>query len=107
MSQVTASKLKADVDQILPQVQEDGEQVEVLVDGEVIARIIPVGPRDVLATNKISDLGAFKPRPLSPEERERLEVAWEMRDQLTKRLARSWPEGVSVVDVVRDVRRDL
>lgn len=42
--------------------------------------------------------------PISKEE---LDAFWQKWDRLAEEIGEEWPEGVSVVDAVNDVRRDL
>jgi prevent-host-death family protein len=107
MSQVTLADLKADAEEILQHVQADGEPVDVVRDGRVVASIMPAQAAPRRASQRDNDLSKQEPRPLTPEEREQFEAAKRIREELAKRIARSWPKGVSAVDAVREGRRGL
>lgn len=89
MSEVTANKLKSDVDAILQRVQDEGEQFEVIRDGQVVARIVPAGLR--LANQALPGHDDVVPgrRALSPSEREQLEAMWAKRAELIQQIKRS------------------
>lgn len=107
MSQVTLAELKADAEEILQHVQAGGEPVDIVRDGRVVALIMPAESEPGRATQRKDHVSNQEPRPLTPEERDQLAYAWQLRAELTKRLERTWPTGVSAVDAIRDVRRDL
>jgi prevent-host-death family protein len=71
--------------EILRQV-EAGETIEVMDHGKAVARLIPY------------------PIAIIPDEARYDEMTL---DELIAELDRSWPEGVSAVDAIRDVRREL
>lgn len=107
MSQVTLADLKADAEEILQYVQAGGEPVNIVRDGQVVASIMPPRTDPRRASQCENDVSNQEPRPLTPKELEQLAYAWQLRAELAERLERSWPKGVSAVDAVRDVRRDL
>ena len=76
------------IDEILRLVKEKGETFEVTEHGEVVARLGPV--REPKQAVEDSDA-----------------AAWAELDRLSAEISAHWPEGVSAVDAVRDVRRDL
>lgn len=87
MAEVGIRELKAGASEIIRRVRERGEVVDITYHGEVVARLVPVrpptpAPEDVAAL--LTDL-----------------------DQLAAEIAAAWPVGVSAVDAVRDVRREL
>lgn len=61
-----------------------GETIEVMDHGEVIAHVVPTHKKD-----------------------EEEDDVWTELDRLSQEISARWPEGVSAVDAVRDVRRDL
>ncbi|HEV2123106.1 MAG TPA: hypothetical protein VGW38_10075, partial [Chloroflexota bacterium] len=82
--------------------------VEVIRDGEVVARIVPVGTTGLKSGQSNTWNGIrMEPRPLSPEERERFDALWKEREDLAKRTARYWPDDLTAVDALREGRRDL
>lgn len=86
MVTVGVRELKQHTSRLLRRVREEGAIIEVTYHGEVIARLVPVAPP---AAER--DVGAI----------------WADLDQLTAEISAKWPEGVSAVEAVRDVRRDL
>lgn len=87
MVTVGVRELKQETSRILRRVREKGESVEITYHGEVIARLIPVLP----------------PEPTDEE----IATVWANLDQLTAEISAKWPEGVSAVEAIREVRREL
>ena len=87
MAAVGVRELKQQTSKILRRVREEGEIIEITYHGEAIARLIPVN-RPAAAER---DMGAI----------------WADLDQLRAEISAKWPEGVSAVDAIRDVRREL
>ncbi len=87
MRSVGIREPKEHASSILRRVRDQGESVEVMYRSEVTARIVPM-------------------RKSKPAEDE-LAVTWASLDQLAAEIGRSWPEGVSAADAVRDLRREL
>jgi prevent-host-death family protein len=87
MEVIGIRELKDHATQILRKVREEGAEYQVTYHGKVIARILP--------TELI---------PLSGEE---MDAAWADLDALAEEIGKRWPAGVSAVDAVRDVRREL
>jgi prevent-host-death family protein len=84
MSAVGVRELKQNTSEIIRRVREKGEEIEVTYHGEVVARLVPVKRR-------------------KPNKKDA--AIWVELDQIADEIGRSWPEGVSAVDAVRDVRR--
>jgi len=80
-------ELKQQASKVLRRVREKGETIEITYRGEAIARLVPVKP----------------PLP----SKEKMEATWADLDQLTAEINAKWPEGVSAVDAIREVRREL
>jgi antitoxin (DNA-binding transcriptional repressor) of toxin-antitoxin stability system len=87
MEEIGVRELKDHATQILRKVREEGAEYHVTYHGKVIARIGPV----------ISE-------ELDSIERGDIWAEW---DALAEEISKHWPEGVSAVDAVRDVRREL
>jgi len=87
MEVIGIRELKDHATQILRKVREEGAEYQVTYHGKVIARLVPT-----------------EPVPLSSIE---LDAAWADLDELAEEISKSWPEGVSAVDAVREVRREL
>jgi len=80
-------ELKERMSEIVRQVEEDGAAVDITRRGAVVARIVPAGERP-------------------PFDRDAFERRWAERRELAKRISDGWPEGVTAVDAIRDVRDD-
>ncbi len=80
-------ELKERMSEIVRRVEVDGEAVEITRRGAVVARIVPVQNRP-------------------PFDREAFERRWAAHRELAKRISDGWPEGVTAVDAIRDVRDD-
>ena len=87
MVTVGIRELKQNTSKLLRRVREEGEIIEITYYGEVIARLVPVNPPAAAD----QDLAAI----------------WADMDQLAAEISAKWPEGVSAVEAVREVRRDL
>lgn len=79
-------ELKTNPGKILRMVRDEHEQVDVTIRGEVVARIVPVRPG------------------MTPEEHE---AVWKRHKEIADQISASWPKGVSAVDAIREVRREL
>lgn len=87
MSTVGVRELKQETSKILRRVREEGETIEITYHGEVVARLVPVSP------------------PEPPDEK--IAAVLADLDALSAEISAKWPEGVSALDAVHDVRRDL
>jgi prevent-host-death family protein len=87
MEVIGIRQLKDHATQIMRKVREEGAEYQVTYHGKVIARIVPT--------------------ELVPMSGAELEAYWADLDALAEEIGKHWPEGVSAVDAVRDVRRDL
>jgi antitoxin (DNA-binding transcriptional repressor) of toxin-antitoxin stability system len=76
------------IDEVLRMVEEDGETIEIINHGEVIAHLVPVR------------------RPQSLAEPAKRDV-WADIDRLSAEIGAHWHADINAVDAVRDVRRDL
>ncbi|HYO25218.1 MAG TPA: type II toxin-antitoxin system Phd/YefM family antitoxin [Lacipirellulaceae bacterium] len=87
MRSVGIRELKEHTSRIVRHVREQGEVVEITYRGQVVARLVPAGsslPNGEEAQAVLADL-----------------------DRLAAEIGRQWPQGVSSVGAVRDIRRDL
>ena len=87
MITVGVRELKRQTSRILRRVREEGEIIEITYHGEIIARLVPVNS-PALSAKEVA-------------------AKWADLDQLTAEINAKWPEGVSAVDAVKDVRREL
>jgi prevent-host-death family protein len=78
-------ELKAHLSEAIREVQE-GQTIEVTHHGQVVALLAP--PRRRLASGEI-------------------EAALDSIDSLAAQISAHWPEGVTALETVQDVRRDL
>jgi len=88
MKTVEVNELIERIDEILGLVVEKGEIFDITEHGRLIARLEPAGE----GKQAVEDSEA---------------AAWAELDRLSAEIGAHWPEGVSVVDAVRDARRDL
>jgi prevent-host-death family protein len=87
MKSVGVRELKANISEILREVEEAGEVIEVTRHGQIVARLVPGGwtvPGDRDANGAWTDLNA-----------------------LAAEISALWPDGVSAAEAINDVRRDL
>lgn len=87
MASVDILELKARASAIVRGVQESGEAVEITDHGAVVARIVPARTE--------------------AEEQAEIDRIWAEMDALAEEIGAAWPEGVSAVEAVREVRREL
>jgi len=87
MRVIGVRELKANISEILRQVEEEGEVVEVTRHGHVIARLMPV-------------------EQLQSDERD-ANGTWTQLNELIREISTKWPEGVTAQDAINDVRREL
>ena len=122
------------ITEVMQSVQDTGETVAVTKDGEIIAHLVPASSPNVLAPASLPDLFALgslpqwlTQMPASPVQLDSsptrteidarraknasaaddLQNAWNNFDRFVAELGVQWPEGVSAVDAIRDVRREL
>jgi prevent-host-death family protein len=87
MRAVGVRELKERTGEIVRRVREGRETIAVTYRGKVVARLVPADEPAV-----------------SQDELARL---WADIDQLAAEISARWPAGVSAVDAINDVRRDL
>ena len=87
MRVIGVRELKANISEILRQVEEEGEVVEVTRHGHVIARLMPV-------------------EQLQSDERD-ANGTWTQLNELIREISTKWPEGVTAQDAINDVGREL
>ena len=87
MEMIGIRELKDHATQILRKVREEGAEYQITYHGKVIAHLGP----------------AISEELHIPEQ----DDIWAEWDALSEEISKHWPEGVSAVDAVRDVRREL
>lgn len=88
MKTFDTSEIIEHIDEVLRMVEEDCETIEIFNHGEVIAYLVP----------------ARRPQFLSDSAERNV---WADLESLATEISAHWPEEVSAVDAVRDVRRKL
>ena len=83
---ITAHDLHEQPHAILRRVREEGETIEVLNQGAIVAWLVRPEPRVVDAQER--------------------DAVWAEWDELAAEIGKHWPEGVPAVDAVREQRRD-
>ena len=94
MSTIGIKELQEQAEDLVSHVEETGESIEIVVHGRVAARLVP-------------SRWTNEDEPLSDAERAETEEALAHLKKIGKELSKHWPEGVSAVDAIRDVRREL
>jgi len=87
MITVGIRELKQQTSQILRRVREKGETIEITYRGEAVARLVPVA----------------LPEPTNEE----VSAVLMNLEDLSAEISAKWPEGVSALDAIHDVRREL
>jgi antitoxin (DNA-binding transcriptional repressor) of toxin-antitoxin stability system len=88
MKTLGIKELTERIDEILRMVEEEGETVEVINRGKIIARLVPANQSQQVTTQETNNILADL-------------------DRLAMELAPYWPQDVDAVEAVRDVRREL
>ncbi|MCW5851797.1 MAG: type II toxin-antitoxin system prevent-host-death family antitoxin [Anaerolineae bacterium] len=86
MRVVGVRELKQRASELVRLVREEGEEIDVTLRGEVVARLVPVKPK--LSSERIEELMA------------------EM-DKTASEISAYWPQDISAVAAVREERREL
>ena len=87
MRSIGIRELKARASQVIRELRIHGGEVHITHHGRVVARLIPV------------------PAPRPPSRRSA--AVWLAIDRVSREIGRRWPKGVSAIQAVREVRRDL
>lgn len=87
MKSIGVRELKANISEILREVEEAGEVIEVTRHGQIVARLVP-GSWTVPANRDANG-------------------AWSDLNAVAAEISALWPEGVSAAEAINDVRRDL
>jgi antitoxin (DNA-binding transcriptional repressor) of toxin-antitoxin stability system len=107
MMTIDVHELEAHIGEVLRRVREQGETVDVLDQGKVVVRLVPVQhpPPDPEASRRawadLRELAAEISASLADEQ------TLESMDRLALEIGTHWPNGVSAVDAVREGRREL
>lgn len=88
MKTFAVCELQDHLTEIVRMVEKEGETIQITNHGEVIAHLVPK-----------QSLPKWLERPEGD--------TWANLDRLSKEISAQWPEGVSAVDAIRNVRRDL
>lgn len=86
MRTVGVRELKQRASELVRIVREEGEEIDVTLRGQVVARLVPVKQK------------------LSPEQ---VQALMAEMDKAASEISAYWPEGVSAVEAVREERRQL
>ena len=76
------------IDEMLRIVEEEGETIEIRKQDEIVARMVPVRKQRQADTRGHS-------------------ATWNDLERISAEISAYWPEGLSAIDAVRDVRREL
>lgn len=88
MRMVDIYELEGHLADVLDQLRETGETVAVTRDDEIIAHLMPTYIPEWMAKAPDDDV-------------------WARLNRLSAEISAHWPKGVSAVDAIRDVRREL
>ena len=96
MQAIDVRELAEQAAEIVRRVHEEGATIDVVDGGRVVAHLVPAKP---------TTEGELPLAKVTPEEIAASLALLDELDRIAKRL--TWPEGVSAVEAVRDVRREL
>lgn len=103
-------ELRDHLNEVLREVRDENLAVDVTLHGRVVAELRPkrdtggamrLVPPERDLSGELKRSAASGPHLVDPEERRRLN---EERDRLAERIAKSWPQGLSAVDAIREDR---
>jgi prevent-host-death family protein len=86
MRTIEVQELEEHISEVLRHVQEDGESIEVTSKGRSVMLIMPLNQAQREGENIVD---------------------WTDIDALRAEIGKYWPEGISAIDAIRDVRREL
>lgn len=113
MGAVDIDELHDETAAILRRVREGGEVIAVSENGRVVAHIVPEPPfqAEWMTVDRLAARLTRPPEDPSPHDRAaqlaQTDVVFENMDRLAVEIGKSWPEGVSAVDAVREGRNRL
>lgn len=116
MSVAEIDRLADDLKSLLDDARRSGEAIQIVDHGEIVAHIVPSPPvgAQYMTVDQLAERLARPPDedPLTSEatraiRRAQTEAVLARLKELEKEISAQWPEGVSAVDAIRDVRRDL
>ncbi len=87
MLTIGVRELKQQTSKILRRVRQDGEVITITYHGEAVAHLVPVNP----------------PKPTDGE----MAAILTDLNQLSAEISAQWPQGVSAIDAITDIRREL
>src|SRR5215203_1522463 len=116
MSIAKIEKLAEDLRSLLDEARLSGESIQIDDNGEIVAHIIP-SPRRGAVSMTADQLAQSLPQPhvTHPDDSEpaarvvrraQTEAVLASMDKLAEKIAEVWPEGVSALDAIDDIRRD-
>ncbi len=101
-------RLEDNINEILDQAQETGETIAVTKGEEVIAHLVPANmPPWLTEVPDWMRVETDTHRSQHASAVDDLQNVWANFDRLVAKLGVHWPEGVSAIDAIRDVRRKL
>lgn len=116
MSVIDIAELDQATIALLRRVRDRNETVEIADGGEVVARIVPRSPFGArqMTVDQLAGLLAGSPADGPPESettrearRAHTQAVLARGKQLGREIGATWPKGVSAVEAIRDVRREL
>ena len=90
MSTIDIHELPTAAREVLDQVRSAGETLEIIDQGQVIARLVPVAPAAV-----------------ADEQRARLDAWFASSDAFAKQVGEAWKDDMSAVEAAQEQRREL
>ncbi len=90
MKTVDIRELVEHIDETLRLLKDRGETVEIVDQGEVVARLLPPLEQQISSSNK-----------------EASDRAWANLERLSAEVGKLWTNDTSAVDAIHDVRREL
>lgn len=95
MTTIDVQVLQEQTTEVLRRIHEGKEVIEIVHQGQLIARLTLANTRDTAV------------QPNADTWEEQAETIWPGLSQLKEDISAHWPEGVSALEAVHDVRREL
>ena len=93
MSTIGIKELRTGIDAALRRVTDDGETIQIVSEGQIVAQLAPVDPPVSITPTADHDADAED------------DATWAELMRLGEEISKHWPKGVSAVDAIRDQRR--
>lgn len=117
MSVAQIDKLTDDLRSLLDEARLSGESIQIVDNGVIVAHIVPSPQRGAVSmtAGQLAQRLGGSYDPISDDterfslaaRRAQTEAVITSMDDLAEKIAAAWPEGISALDAIDDVRREI